>query len=430
MKVEIENIGGLKRRVKVVVPAERVAREVDKAYHDLRKSVRVKGFRPGKAPRFILERYYGQQVKEHVMSQLIEETLEEVIRDNGLDAVGGVEVEERKMELGQEMYYVAVVEVMPEIQVEGYEGLEIPEQEVKVTEEKIDKRIEEIRELFARVADVEEERPVQEGDLVLCKMRTLVDGEPLGPKEGEERLLEIKEGEEDERLHKSLIGKRPGETLEIPRRFPDDYKVASLAGKEGKLEVKVISIKRKILPELNDEFAKRLGEYENLEALRAGVRRELEEEERRRLEERTRKRLMEQLLEKYDFEVPESLVAEELEAIMNSVRRKMAVYGIDRGDAQGFVEQMRESYREEARKNVRSSLILRAIAQKEKLEVTESHLRKAMATIARETGRDLSEVERIYSSREEALERLKESVLEELALDFLRQKAKMVASAA
>lgn len=430
MKVEIENAGGLKRRLKVVVPADRVAREIDKAYQDLKRRVVLKGFRPGKAPRSVLERYYSEQVKEHVMSRLIEETVGEVIRDKGLKTVGGVEVEESRLELGEDMYYVALAEVMPEIQVDEYEGLEIPEQEVRVSEEKVAERIEEIRELFARIGDVEEQRPVQEGDMVLCRIRTIVEGKLLDREEGEEKILEIKEGTEDQRLQKSLIGKRPGDTIEIPHRFPEDYRVPSLAGKEAKLEVKILSLKRKILPELNDEFAKRLGEYEDLEALREGVRKELEEEERRKLEERTRRRIVDQLLEKYKFEVPESLVAEELKAMMDNARRKMAVYGVDRKEAHGLLEGVKERYMEEARKNVRSSLILRAIAEKEKLEVKESDLRKAMVRIAKNTGKDLSELERIYYSREDLLERLKESVQEELALDFLKQKAKMVASGA
>lgn len=423
MKVEIETVDSLTRKVKVVVPADRVALEMDKVYQDLKRNARIRGFRPGKAPRSILERYFGDHVRDQVCSQLIEETMGHIIQEHGLKAVGSPIVEETHLQEGEPLVYTAKVEVLPEIDVTDYEGLEVPDRHPEVTQDKVSKRIEEIRELFARLEDVQNSKPVGDGDFVVLKVQILLDGEPY--KSPEEKVVELKEGLVEERLRKALLGVMPGQKVQVPHRFPKEERDKALAGKEAILELTVEKIRRKVLPDLTDEFARRLGDYEDLDQLKAKIAEEIEEEEKRAIDSELREAIIDQLLKKYQFQVPEALVAAEMESIMVQAGRRLAVHGVSREHARGLLEQMKDRYRDAAIRNVKASLVLQAIADKEGLEVTEERIREAMERIARQTGRDLSQVQEVYSD-ERAMSRLREMVKEELALEFLKQKAKMV----
>lgn len=426
MKVQIEELSGVKRKVQVELPAEMVSEKLEQAYKDVGKNAHLRGFRPGKAPRAILERYFGQHIKDQVSSELIEESFGKIISEHDLRAVGRPAVEEVDLKPGQDMRFTVTVEVIPSIDLKDYKGLELPQTELQVTDEEVAARIDEIREMFAKLEDVDEDRPTQEGDFVLLLTRFLVEGQLQGPEGGQEQVVELRQGALEDRIYKAVVGLRSGEEVQVPYRFQENHPDSKLAGKEGILEIKLGKIRKKVLPELDDGFARRLGEYAGLEELRAGIRKELEEEARRKIEAETKEAIVDHLLKLHEFEVPESLVSFQIESMVREARRRLVVHGMREEETKALTAQMRERYRDSAVRSVRSSLILQAIAEKEGLEVTEEILRKSMERIARETGRDLSQVEKIYQ-RPEAMESLKESVREELALDFLKQGAKMVA---
>lgn len=426
MKVQIEEISGVKRKVQVELPAEMVSEKLEQAYKDVGKNAHLRGFRPGKAPRAILERYFGQHIKDQVSSELIEESFGKIISEHDLRAVGRPAVEEVDLKPGQDMRFTVTVEVIPSIDLKDYKGLELPQTELQVTDEEVAARIDEIREMFAKLEDVDEDRPTQEGDFVLLLTRFLVEGQLQGPEGGQEQVVELRQGALEDRIYKAVVGLRSGEEVQVPYRFQENHPDSKLAGKEGILEIKLGKIRKKVLPELDDGFARRLGEYAGLEELRAGIRKELEEEARRKIEAETKEAIVDHLLKLHEFEVPESLVSFQIESMVREARRRLVVHGMREEETKALTAQMRERYRDSAVRSVRSSLILQAIAEKEGLEVTEEILRKSMERIARETGRDLSQVEKIYQ-RPEAMESLKESVREELTLDFLKQGAKMVA---
>ncbi|MEJ5378435.1 MAG: trigger factor [bacterium] len=427
MKVQIEEISQVKRKLQVELPAQVVIQELDKAYQDLRKNAHLKGFRPGKAPRSILERYFGEQVKEQVSSQIIEDSLGKVISEHQLRTVGRPLVEEVDLTPGQELRFTATVEVLPTIELKDYKALEVPQMDFQITDEEVSARIDEIREMFAKLEDLEEDRPVQEGDFVLLSHRFSVEGQLQGHESGQEQVVELKEGALDERIYKAVLGLRPGQEVQVPHRFPQDHPDNRLAGKEGVLEIRVGKIRKKVLPELDDSFARRLGEYSGVEELRAAIVRELEEERRKELEAQAKQAIVEQLLKLHpEFEVPESLVELEIRSMLQEARRRLVVHGVKQEETTALLAQMKDKYRDSAVRSVRSTLILQAIADKEGLEVTDEIFRNGMERIARETGRDLSQVKEIYQ-RPEAKESLLLSLREELALDFLRQGAKMVA---
>ncbi|MGQ9654869.1 MAG: trigger factor [Thermodesulfobacteriota bacterium] len=426
MNVQVEEISSVKRKLHIVVPAEVVTDEFDRAYRELKRTARVKGFRPGKAPRSLLERFYGDLVRREVIGKIVEETYSKSLEENGLQPVSRPEIEGEDIRAGEDFSYTVVVEVKPQIHVSGYLGLELVREDPQVTEEQVQARLEEIREMFARLENVEEDRPVQEGDFVLIEQTMLMEGRDAPDKRvPEERMLEVKPGQGDEALIKALIGLRVGGQGEVPQCFPPDHRDSGLAGREGVLGFVLKAIRKKVLPDLDDAFAQRLGEYQTLEEFKARVRQEVEEEERRRIRSSMNQAIIDQLLEKHDFEVPEAMVEWQIQAMIRNVGRRLAVHGLTMEQAAGGPGEMRARFRDPAVRAVRTTLILEAIARQEGIEVSEDEMEEAFRSISLQTGRSIQQVREMYEDPD-ALAPLRASVLEDKALDFVRERAKML----
>ncbi len=426
MNVQVEEISSVKRKLHIVVPAEVVTDEFDRAYRELKRTARVKGFRPGKAPRSLLERFYGEMVRREVIGKIVEETYAKSLEQNGLVPVSQPEIEGQEIRSGEDFSYTALVEVKPQIQVTDYLGLELEREDLQVTEGQVQARLEEIREMFARLENVEEDRPVQEGDFVLIEQRVVMEGDAPDRRVPQERMLEVKPGQGEDMLIKALIGLCVGGQGEVPQRFPQDYPDATLAGKEGVLSFSLKAIRKKVLPDLDDAFAQRLGEYQTLEELKARVRQEVEEDERRRIRSSMNQAIIDQLLKGQDFEVPEAMVEWQTEAMIRNARRRLAVHGLTLEQAGGGHEQMRARFRDSAVRAVRTSLILEAIARQEGIEVSEDEIEETFRAISLQTGRSVQQVREMYHEDPGALESLKASKLEDKTLDFIRERAKML----
>jgi trigger factor len=425
VKVEVEDVSSVRRKIHVELPTEVVDEAFEEAYRELKKTARLKGFRPGKAPRSLLERYYGDKVRYDVTTKLFQESYTKSIREKALSPVSQPNIEDMKLRPGEEFRYTAMVEVKPRVGLSDYVGLEAHQEEVRVTDKQVRDRLDEIREMFARLEDVTPDRPVQEGDVVVTEHQLLIEGQPLGNREPQEEMLEIRSDRLDEALYKSLVGVRLGEEAEVPRQFSPDEPDPSLAGKEGVLRLKVKSIRQKILPELDDHFAQRMGEYTSLEDLRVTVREELEETERRRIISDMNQALIEQLLERHPIEVPEAMVELQIEQMIRNAKRRLAVHGLTMEQAGSNPEEMRARFRDSAVGAVRTTLILEAIADREGIQVADQDLNEAYEKIAKQTGRDVQAVKGLYRNSD-ASENLKASLLEEKTLDFLRDKANIV----
>jgi trigger factor len=425
VKIQIEDMSSVKRRVHVEVPANLVSEEFEKAYQELKRTARVRGFRPGKAPRSVLERYYGDQVRYEVTTRLIQESYGKSLEENGLTPVTPPEIQDIQFQPGEDFRYTAVMEIKPKVEVSEYEGLEVEREDLTVSEQQVDARLDEIRELFARLEDLETPRAIQEGDFVLVQHRMMMDGELQAEQQPQDQMLEMAPGRVEEGLMKALVGLQAGEETQVPHRFPPDHANPKLAGREGTLHVTVKTIRKKVLPELDDAFAKRLGEYPGLAELRVKVRQEVEEGERQRIRAAANEAIIEKLLKRHEFDVPEALVELQIQEMIRNTQRRLAAHGVTLETAGSSPEQMRASYRESAIRAVRASIILEAVAAKEGMEVKEDGLREAYDRIARQSGRDIRQVEDAYREPA-ALEMLKASILEERALDFLRDRAKMV----
>lgn len=425
VKVEVADISAVRKKIHIHVPAEVVTEEVDKAYRALKRSVKLRGFRPGKTPRHILERYYGDRVRYDVTTKLIQETYPKSLQEKSLTPVSQPDIEDVEIRAGEDFQYTAIVEVKPQVEVSDYVGIEIEKQKgVPITEEKVQGRLDEIREMFARLEDLEEDRPVQEGDFVLVEHQVLMNGEPLTDKGPQEEVLELNPDRVEEWLLKAVVGMRLGEETEAPHTFASDHPDQRVAGKEGTIKIMIKRIQKKILPDLDDSFAQRLGEYTTLEELRAKVREELEEGERQRMRSALDEAIMDELLQRHSFEVPETMVELQIQQMIQNTRRRLVAQGLTLEQAGHSEEQMRVQYRDAALKAVRTALILEGIAKQEGMEVTEEDLGEAYQKISQRTGQATEEVKKVYEDPA-ALDALKGNLIEEKTLDFLREKAKM-----
>lgn len=424
MKVEIEELDSVKRRIRVEVPARRVDDALEKAFRNLNKRVRIKGFRPGKAPRSVLERYYGDRVRYEVSTQLIEETYSKSVEEKALKPVSQPSIEEVQLKPGEDFRYTAVVEVKPQIEVSDYLGLELPAQPSQLDESAVEQRLEQIREAYAKLVDIEEDRPAGEGDVIVVEHTLMMEGESPEGQNPQEQLVELHPDKVEEKFLKALCGMRKGEETVVTHRFPEDDPNPKLAGKEGRIRIRLKAIKRKELPPLDDELAKKVGDYESLHALRERVRQDLEEAESRRQRSAIHEAIIDELIKRHPIEVPPSMVELQIRDMIQALQRRMAAQGATLDTSEENIQRLRQRFREAAVRAVRASLLLEAVAEKEGIEVTDEDLERAFEEIARRTGRSSSEVRALYKDPS-ALESLKANVLEEKTLDFLRDHAKM-----
>jgi trigger factor len=252
-----------------------------------------------------------------------------------------------------------------------------------------------------------------------------MDGQPVGQGEPQEQMMEVRPDRIEADFLKALVGIQRDEEVQVPHLFPPDHQDTKLAGKEGAFLVKVKAIRKKILPELDDAFAKRLGEYEDLSGLRTKVREKVEEQERQRIRAAENQSLIDLLLKGHPIEVPEALVEFQIQEMIRNTQRRLAVHGLTLEQTGSDPQQMHGRYRESAVKAVRTSLILEAIAQREEMQVSDEGLDNAYHRIAQQTGRGIDQVKALYKDPA-ALEGLKGSLIEDAVLDFLRERAKIV----
>jgi trigger factor len=424
VKVEVEEVSSVKRKVHVRVPAKTVTQEFDKAYRELSKSARLKGFRPGKAPRSVLERYYGERVQYEVTTKLIQETYPKTLEEQSITPVSQPDIQDVEIKQGEDFQYTAVLEIKPQVEVTDYTGLEIEEKRITITKKKVQERLDEIREMFARLEDVTEDRPIQEGDMVLIEHRFQEDEASPDDRPPQEQMLDLRPERVEENLLKSLVGLKSGEEVDVPHTFDSNHPDADVAGRQGVLKVTVKSIQKKVLPKLDDDFAKRLGEYGSLEELRTKVHDDLEEGERQRIRSEQNDAMFDQLLAKHAFEVPEVMVEAQISQMVRNAQQRLSVHGVTLEQTGQSEEDLRAEFHDRAHKAVRSSLILEAIAKSEGIDAGDDDLESSYERIAERTGRPREEIDKVYQD-EAALESLKMSIVEEKVLDFLRDKAKI-----
>lgn len=426
MKIQVESLSPVEKKVTIEIDPDRVAQALSRGYQSLGRRVRLKGFRPGKAPRHVLERNFREEVEAEVLERLVQETFGEAVREHAIDAVAPprVQIGEGGLGEGRPLAYTARVEVKPRLEPRDYRGLEVPRKTAEVTDPMVDEELGKLQQSMAQLVPVEGRFDAQPGDWAVVDHRGTMDGQPFPGGEAEGVTVQVAEGDLWNGFLPGLAGKRLGESLEVDQAFPADHRVPELRGKVARLAITLKALKTRVVPPLDDDLARDLGVegVATLADLRARLRRDLEKQAARRAEAETRDALVKAALAKNDFEVPASLVERAIDSMLEGAAERFARQGIDIRRLDLDVARLRADLRENALLSVKGALLLEAIADAEKIEVGDADVKAEAARIAEEVGVPVAQVQRQIGGGD-SLRALQNKIREDKALAFLSSQA-------
>lgn len=425
MKIQVEHVSPVERKVTIEVDPERVAKEIARAYSGLGRRVKLRGFRPGKAPRKVLERHFRTEVESEVAEKIVQQTFAEAVEVESIDIVAPphVSISEGVAE-GKPLRYTARVEVKPTLDPRDYRGLEVTRKPPEVTDEAVSAELTRIQQSFAQLVPVEGRFEAQEGDWAVVDHEGTIDGKPFEGSKAEGVTVQVAPGAVSEGNFELLKGKRIGETVEFDETFPADHRNEALRGKVAKMKATLKALKTRQVPQLDDALAKQVGVegVDTVDQLRARLRSDLEKREARRAEAELREGLVKAALAKNEFEVPPAMVERAIDTMIEGAAERFARSGIDITQLQLDYARMRADLREQALLQVRGRLLLDAIADAEKIEVTEEDVQAEVARLAEEFGTPLAKVQQQMRGKE-ARAALKNKIREDKALALLSSTA-------
>lgn len=411
------------QRLEVTVPEQRVRKAFDRAYKDLSKTARVKGFRPGKVPRKVLERMYEGALGEDIERTLVNETLSDALTEAGLEPVSTPSVDAKPPTSGAPFTYVALVEVRPPIELPELEGLPGKRPVVLVGDDEVEKELEQIRERNAAMVEEAEGTEAENGHFLTVDFVGRIDGEAFEGGTGRDVELELGSGRFIPGFEEQLVGAVSGADREVNVKFPDEYGAPELAGKDAQFQVHVAAVKRKELPALDDEFAKDLGEFDTLGALRDQIHQDLTESRDQQANQALRRSVVESLVERASFDVPPGVVDGQLDR-----RLRMAVQQLQGGvpdeALRAQIDRWREEWRPSAETEVRERWLLDAVAEDQDLSVDDAAVAEQIEQLAASQGASPEQMAEQFGA--DFLDAsVREDLRRDLALDFLAATAKV-----
>ncbi len=425
MQVTVNEVGVLTKKLKIVLPEEEVTKELDAGFRKIKNEARIKGFRRGKVPRHILEQTYGHQVRAEVAEKLVQATYFDALEKEKLDVVAHPEIKTPVFEEDGSFSYEAEVDTRPQFELQDYKGMDIEKEQITVTDAEIDAAIDGLRREVAPLRSVED-RAVQERDIVIADFDGFHEGEQLKQVHGENVNVDVGTGRHGQEFENKLIGMQKGEEASVEVDFEADSPNPLLAGKKIEFKVRVNDIKERVLPELDDEFARDVGEdFDSLSALRQHIKEKILAEKEQALEGDISDRIMQKLLEANQFEVPSRLVQHEINEYIKKTEETLQRGGLSLEAAGINRAETEERYRETAVKRVRGDFILKKIAEQEEIKVLDEDLNNGFARIAQQYNMTVSEVKGYFKNRDDMLPFINE-LLNEKILKFLRNEAKYI----
>ncbi|HEX4037562.1 MAG TPA: trigger factor [Acidobacteriaceae bacterium] len=416
------------REVEVEVSADEVTKSFRTVLKRYQKLARIPGFRPGKVPESVLRSRFAGAIREEVVEAVVPAHFREAIAQKGLRPVSQPQVTNLDLEEGKPLRFKAAFEVVPEFSVEGYQDVKVDKPEAELTDAEFDTELERIRDSHATMEPVSEDRGLADGDFAQISFTGDVQGEqanpaaegaeptekaPPQPIQGQDVTVEIGGADTVQAFTDALRGSKPGQELKFEVTYPGDFAQKRLAGKTVGYNVEVRGIRRKVLPELNDQFAKELGSYEDLEDFRKKLREHLAADKKHRVLADTRNRLLEALVAKYPFPLPESMVQNQVDARLERGLRALASQGMRTEDMRKLdFERLREAQRESAADEVKGTLVLDRIADVENITVSDEELERELQLLSLQT-REPLETLRDRLTREGSLARIREQLRRE-----------------
>ena len=425
MKTTLQDISPVKKKLMVEIEAEEVDKKVNETFREFGKRAKIRGFRPGKVPRKILEGYFGNRVIEDVTRALVSETLPKAMEETNAFPLTMPVIENETLKVGQDFKYSAIMEVKPEFEIRDYMGLEVEKEICSVSDEDMDKRLEEIRKAVGKLTSIEDDRGIKMDDHVVIEYEGFEGQRAMEGVKSHNFLLKIGSNDFHPDFEKNLIGLKKEDTTEIRVDFEDNYYHSRLAGKNVDFKVKVIDIKEMTLPELNDDFARNLGDdFTDLDNLKKRLREDLIKSEENRIDRELKMRLLKKISDSVDFELPDSLVESEINYAIENIRQNLTRSGSNMEKAGLREEKLREEFRPTSENRVKEMLLLGEVARQNNLSINEEELSDGFREMASKTGQQAEEMRRYYEANN-LVDSFKERLLEEKTLNFLVNGAKV-----
>lgn len=390
MSVQVEKLEHNMAKLTVEVSADEVEKALESAYQKQKSKISIPGFRKGKVPRAMIEKMYGVGIfYEDAANELMQQTYPSAIDESGEDIVSRPSVDIVQIEKGKPFIYTAEVAVRPEVKLGQYKGVAVTKADIDVTEAEVDEALEKERKNNARTINVTD-RPVAGGDIAVIDFEGFVDGVAFEGGKGENYKLEIGSHSFIDTFEDQLIGKNAGDDVEVNVTFPEDYQAAELAGKPALFKVKIHEIEAKELPELDDEFAQDVSEYETLSEYKDSVKKGLQEQKENEAKRAKEDEALRSIIEASEMDIPDVMIETQCDAMMDEFVQRISWSGLSLDQYLQFsgatVDGLREQMRPEALSRIQSSLVLEQIAKEEKLEASEEEMDAEIKKMAERYG--------------------------------------------
>jgi len=424
MRVDLTEQNAVKRSMAVEVDPDELSKETRAVLQGYAAKARIPGFRPGKAPLSMIQARFKKEVADDVRERVMTRAFRDATREHGLRPLGNPVVEDVEEAEGQPLRFKLSFEVLPTIEVKNYKGVEVRRPAVRVEDAEVDHALEELRQARTRLVDAEG-RAAAQGDVLVCDVKgTPAEGEPFSR---ERMFVEVGADSNPPAFNERLIGARPGDdldfTVETPPPQPDADSGAegpepAAAGKSVRYELHVHEVKARAVPDLDDEFARDLGDFDNLDALRARVREDLEQRKKRETDERVRQSVLEKVMLENPTVLPDVLVEDEIRHRLEDIVRRMYMQGVDPQKIELDWKKLREQQEEGARRSVHARLVLDAVARAEGVEVTEEDVTRRIRRDAEAIGESYATV-RKRLEEQGGSEVVRSQMVRERSLDLL-----------
>jgi trigger factor len=429
MKIQVEAVSPVEKKVTVEIDADKVAREIERAYVGLGRRARLPGFRPGKVPRNVLVKNFRGDVEREVIEKLVNDSFSEAVVSHSIDAVASPDVKlgEEPFDAAKPLRYTARVEVKPKVTPKDYRGLTVAHTPGAATDEMVEAELKQLLDAGASLQPVEGREVAEEGDYATIDHEGTVEGKPFAGSTAQDVTVRVQDGKLEEGNFGSLRGRRLGEAVEFDYAFAADHRLPELQGKSAKFKATLKALRTRKAPALDNEFAKGFGllGVETVAQLRDRIRADVARREKQRSDAALRDAAVKAALGKNDFEVPPALVERTIDSMIESTAERLARQGIDLRQLQLDLPRLRADLREKALAQVRGALLLEAIAEAEKIEVGDADVEAELRRIAEENGVPLERVKKDLRGKE-AVASLKLRIREEKALAVLTDHAKIV----
>ncbi len=423
MQVKIEDKSSVKKVLSFEIPKETIAKELNKAYNELKKTADVKGFRKGKIPRKVLENRFAKEVHGEITPRLIQDSFVETIKEHKLNIVGGPQLDPPELNPDEAYAFEITVEIKPELDDIEFEGISLEKTAYAVSDAEIQSQIYMIQKTLAKKETVSEPRPVKETDFVLIDYEGFLNGDAFdGTPKIENYVMGIGQGALPKEFSEKLVGVIPVQDLEIEVVYADDFHDDNLKGKTIVYKVSLKEIQEEVLPEANDDLVKDLGKFETLDEVRASIRENLEKGYVQRVKHEMSEQVFVHLLEKYVFEVPDAMVEGELNGIIAEAEQAYSQNNTSLEEAGLSREILKTQYRDVAEKQARRHLILAKVITQEALELTEEELDKSFEEMALGMNAPVDSIKNYFKMDPKQLEYYTHTQLEKKAIDLIIEK--------